>query len=382
MNKSEKKEGKKMKKIFIFGWFGENNLGDDALLNQTIDSIYGLNHECECILATNNKSNININIVNNNKVRCVDKSFCSLFKCLFKYDIYIFGPGGLFPNKDLKKLVFIYFYMLGLKILHKKILILGVGIENCNFEYKLNRFFIKKIICMADNCTLRYNLANYDYQKALTKNAVRAADLMFLYDYKNQSYNNGEYVCFSLANIFIDDNDMHDFIENLKPIIEEILNKGLKILFLTFTDKKDYFLNKMVVEQLKLKEEDYSILNFTRNLETVLDKINKSVFVVGMRFHSIVFSCNLCKPFISISYSSKNEELLSDFDLESCSIRCCYSLNKYFCKIIPLDGDLLLKQYKKLFDERNKISKRLKKELNNEKELAKINVQILNDLFK
>lgn len=376
-----RKGEKKMKKIFIFGWFGENNLGDDALLNQTIDTIYKINKNCKCTLATNNKSNIIINNKNNDMISCVSKSFKSLFFSLSKNNIYIFGPGGLFPNKDLKKLVYIYAYILLLKLLRKKVIILGVGIENCNFESKLNRLIIKKIIGLADKCTLRYNPMNYEIQKKATRKAIRAADIMFLHKYNKKECKNRKLVCFALANIFSNDNDRENFIYNLKPTIDKLISDGFKIEFLTFTDKKDYELNKLVVEKLKLQKKDYNILNFTRNLDEVLDKIKKSEFVIGMRFHSIVFSCNLCKPFISISYSSKNEELLNDFELNEYSTRCCYSLDKYFCKKIPLNGDDLLSKYDLLIDNRENMHDKFSKNLKNEIKLAQINEKILKEIL-
>ena len=184
-----------------------------------------------------------------------------------------------------------------------------------------------------------------------------------------------------LMNIFTKEEDVEDFIINIKPMILDIISRGFRICFLTFTDKKDFELNKKIVDKLGLKESEYCILDYTNDLNHILKQIQKSEFVVGMRFHSIVFACNMYKPLISISYSSKNEELLNDFGLDEYSIRCCYSLKKYFCKEIPLDGKELFKIYNKLINKKEEITNVIKSVLNNEKKLAEKNIEILKEFI-
>lgn len=369
-----------MKKIFLFGWFGQKNLGDDALLNQTLSLINNINPDSKITVFTNNTEMLLSGKFN---VNYESKSKKSLFKAIKEYDVYIFGPGGLFPNKDTKKILFIYLYILLLKMKHKKIIFLGLGIENCNFSGKLNRLIINLAMRKVDDCTLRYDFNMYDEQKNLKDKCTVSSDIMFLKDYKKSANNSKtKYIVVALANIFREDEYKENFIKSLRPALLKMIDDGFELHFLTFTDNLDYQLNSLVINSLGEKNKYCKNISFTENIDEIIDEISLSTLVVGMRYHSLVFASNLLIPFIPLSYSSKIEELLYDIDLEILSTKICINEDKYFCKIIELNQDEVLDKYQYVMQNYKDVKEKLAVALPKQKEKAEKHIKTLEKYIK
>lgn len=363
-----------MKKIFLFGWFGSENTGDDALLDQTFSIINGINDKSEITVLCNKGFSGNCKRQN---IKYKPKSVKNLWSEIFNNDVFIFGPGGLFPNKNLKKLIFIYYYILFLKLLKKKVIFLGLGIENCNFDSKLSRFFIKHTVNLIDDCTLRYDYRIYENQKNILNKCLVSADVMFTKDYDiKHAESEDRYVTFALADIFDENRLKEDFLNSVSKFAKRIIDEGYRIHFLTFTKEKDYELNEQVIKLLGAAKNRCTNFNYQEQFDFYLNDISNSDLLVGMRFHSLVFGINLGKKIVPISYSSKNEEVLYDFDLLKYSLRVCVSNDKYFCETICLDDIKLNEIYDEILHS-DICEKKINENLEKEKEKAKLHEKML-----
>lgn len=371
-----------MKKIFLFGWFGENNVGDDALLNQTLEEINSITNDVSITIFTNNCKSLEEDL-NLKNVNFRSKNLKNVIKATKDYDIFVFGPGGLFPNRDLKKLMFIYFYISYLKFLKKQIVFFGLGVENCNFESFFNRNILKRIFSKCDKCALRFDPKQYINSDKIYKNTIAAADVMYLKKYpKLYKNNHNKYVVISLANIFETySKEKENFISSIKPLLLKLIEDGNELHFLTFTKNKDEIINSETIESLG-KFKNYCLnIPFTKDLNFIFQEFANCEMVVGMRYHSLVFATNYSKPFIPVSYSSKIEELLYDFNLSFLSNKLCFFNNKYFCEKFEIDQGKILMDYIYIKRNYNEIKKMIEENLKIERKKAKHNTEILSEFL-
>lgn len=370
-----------MKKIYIFGWFGEKNLGDDLLLEQVVKLVKEINADSKISVCSNNYKELNY-YYRTKQFEFVPKKGLSFIKSAFlNYNLYIFGPGGLFPNNDLKKLWLIYIFILVLKILNKNVIFLALGIENCNFNNKTSNKVITKIINKVNACTLRYDYTMYNNEEL--NNCIVSADLIFTKNFKiPRKKINQKYIIVALANIFESDEDKNAFISEFNILINKIILDGYEIHFLTFTNNVDYDLNQQIINELGINKIKCKNLDFTNDINVIIKEIYSATFVIGMRYHSLVLSLNLNAPILPLSYSSKTEELLHDFQLENLSIKFCCDMKKYFCKKINLQHDKLLEKYDYILNNYDLIKSQIKERLVVERAKAKYNNQILLENLK
>ena len=115
--------------------------------------------------------------------------------------------------------------------------------------------------------------------------------------------------------------------------------------FIEYLEKKGY--GVVFIPQLFGKDNDYEFMNSfsSENTFTVSDEydcyfqqylISKLYFVVGMRYHSNIFSAKMKTPFISISYEQKMIGFMKRVGLE-----------QYCIKALDLNYEILLEKFNK-----------------------------------
>ena len=349
-----------IKKISIFGWFGERNTGDDFLLQETLNCIQSKFNNAEITVYSNHIEELARK--NKNRSICyLPKKPKYIITGLFKNKYFIYGPGGLFPNKNLKKIIAFSVFVALLKLMRKKIIFFGLGVENCNFSNPINRFLIYSIFRMSTSCTLRYDYHMYETQKRMPKKCIPAVDLMFSKDLNKKHTIDSRYVVVSLANIFKENSFSQQFQQEIVVLIRKIIDDGYTIKFLTFTDGKDNKLNERIYNLL---EKEYQakceIIEYLEDLEEVLGIISGAKYVIAMRYHALVFAIAHNVPFVSVSYSSKHDELLYEVGMSEYSVRVCEGVNKYYCERIPVSAEELLNKVSMVADNRDSIIRSLK----------------------
>lgn len=363
-----------VKKIAIYGWFGERNTGDDFLLNETLNCINTNFTNTEITVYTNHAEELQLNNSAPN-INYIKKNQKNILLGMIKNDYFIFGPGGLLPNRNIGKIVGLFLSICILKILGKKTIFFGLGVENCNYFNPISRFLIFSIFKMSESCTLRYDYKIYKTQRHMPKKCIPAVDLMFSKTFtKHKTKSRQKFVSIALANIFNSEVFKQSFQNELIPLIKQIIDDGYYIKFLTFTDKKDNQLNQEIYEKLDTKyQKKCKLIKYLEDLDAVLDIINNSDFVIAMRYHALVFSIAYAKPFISLSYSSKHDELIHEINSPYLSVKVCEGGSQYYCQKIHLTSSKLIEKYIILQTERIKIIANIKKAQSKLKEKSNLN---------
>ena len=330
-----------MKKIALFGYYGQNNLGDDLIMETLINRIKKKYPDSRITVYGSGQSLV----VRETTYKTVSKKSIKGMLSLLGNDIVVIGGGGLFPNKNIRKLKSFNILTKILKVFGKKVYVIGIGIGAKNFEDENSVELIKKIATRSD-----YFAARHDIPKELNDFIVSSADVVLsdpVFDY-NKKQMQDNYVAFSLANIIphieAKGEIYNDFVNSISKISEFVLNRGMNIKLLTFTGTDDEVLNQDVVKKvIELCGENIAdrieIVPYQNNIQEVINLINNASLNLCMRFHAVVISIKTKTPLISLSYSDKSEDLMRKVDLEKYSRKVGFSKNHYWNEVVGIDSN-------------------------------------------
>lgn len=128
-------------KVLIIGYYGAGNIGDEVLLDATIDLLKTIYESPSVTVLTNDtvdtKENRQVEAVNRN-------SYFQVIKIIKGSDIVIGGGGSMLQNVTSNKSLIYYLGILNLaKLFRKKVALLGNGIG------PIKREFYKKLLNMS-----------------------------------------------------------------------------------------------------------------------------------------------------------------------------------------------------------------------------------------
>lgn len=307
-----------MKKVVVSGYYGFNNIGDDAMIETF--SKYFLENDVDATFLSKNpeqtNKKYNVKSVNRDKLG-------QIIKTIKNSDILISGGGTLL--QDITKVISIWYYLIIILIglIYKKqvyILFQGIGPINNKFNIWLTKKILKKV-----NYIILRDQKAFDEMKRLgfdTTKTIVATDVVFamqmptvennikliqkyIQDY-NQEY---KYIGVSLRPW-----KEYSDIEKFAKLLDEVSKKyNAKIVFFPFHKSQDYDLSVKVKE--KMKEKSHII--FDDLLPSELAGMMSLMYLnIGVRLHSLVFSVIGKVPVAGISYDPKVDGFLKEFDLE------------------------------------------------------------------
>lgn len=342
-----------MRKIFLWGYYGSKNVGDDLLLSLLLNFLskydnvkiqvvvseiykeYELYKNVDFLLLPGHKSS---------KRFIALKNIILYIKAIKNNDLVIFGGGTSLFETDktkFKPLITKYIIFLFNTILYKRpILHLGVGIGTV--KTRIGKFCLKKILNNSDHINLREK-ESYIKALSLTKNTDKVSlggDLAYLCSFtpkeKNVSYNIGISLFQYYGYISEDNSKIGEFYDFCKRYIECILAKhnNVKIHLFSFqTDKggKDEQFN------LKLKSEIISTrLHFhpyDSNTIKFIDNLKSMDLCIGMRLHFLIISVLHGIPILGLNYQPKIKNELLSLGLEE----LCFELDDIFQTLPYID---------------------------------------------
>jgi polysaccharide pyruvyl transferase WcaK-like protein len=312
------------KKVFLWGYYGSCNVGDDLLLLALLDifSEYK-NVKLQVIVANLYKEfdrfqNVNFIIqpdLTKYKFRVL-KNIIFYIKTIKDNDIIIFGGGtSLFETDNIKykSLLVKYIILLWNKIFYRRVIIhLSVGIGNVNTL--IGTYCLSKILNLSDFINIR-DQRSYNRALSLIKNKEKVAlgcDLAYLYRFESRRHQNRYNIGISLFQYFgyisNDKSKAADFYANCKILIEELLalNPQINVHLFSFQTKKGGFdetfnlqlKNDILNDRLHLHLYSSDTLQFIKNIKLI-------DLCIGMRLHFLILSIINNIPIIGINYQPK-----------------------------------------------------------------------------
>jgi len=296
-----------MKRIMISGYYGFDNLGDEAILGSMIKIIKRINQDIE-ITILSNKAEQTSKRYDVNAVYRYD--IFKIMSTMKRSDIFISGGGSLLQDVTSMKSVPYYLGLIFLaKVFNLKTIFFAQGVGPLNSKF--NRFLVSKVLKNTDYISVRDKDSKQLLKEiGINDNVVNLTEdpVYGLYNKESNEIKSKE---INKIGISVRNWNDNNYINHITSFLNK-LNKGkdFSVDILPFHKGEDILISNRLKNELKMK---VNVLDYTDDF----DKINKvySTFdiFIGVRFHSLVFAAINLVPFIGISYDPKVTTLIKDF---------------------------------------------------------------------
>ena len=327
----EKSESIK-KRIFLWGWYGFENLGDDLLLKTMLRHLHG------DITVPMQKPYILPGV---NQVK---RSYKELVRGAFSHDTLIIGPGGLFPF-DNKSKVLLYYLVTRLWILMgREVIFFGIGISEKmgNLSAVLWRRMAKTadlFITRSENVLKRLKLIKSEKIHAM-------ADCVFASEVANETeYPEENRVAISVANLQYDNQKaFDDTVEKWSEVVKKLINKGFSVDLIAFTKGADDKMIDAILSNLKNCVCGGAQPVYYSQVTNAVSSWNRYKFAICMRFHSLVLSILNDVPAIPIAYGHKTFSLAEKCGLNDYLLVWNTYQSEYFGKTIDISASQIMEK--------------------------------------
>lgn len=296
------------KRVFLWGWFGYKNFGDDLLLNTMIGRLQKID-------------NVEITIpmkqsypIQYSNVKQIRRSHFNVIVGALKQDVLIIGPGGLFPFDNKVKVLLYYLFILFWKGFDRKVIFFGVGISE-RLSDKSSVIW-NKIIAKSDLFITRSSSILRKLQVQETDKVYSMADTVFGADCNFTKIDEEtKCVAISVANL-LDEYESIQYKEAVSlwsQVVGYLLDNGYTVDLVAFTKRRD---DNMIGDIIsKVNREGVHAIYYDAIFEAI-GSWGIYDFIVCMRFHALVLSILATVPAIPIAYGHKTEGLAKDCGLQ------------------------------------------------------------------
>jgi len=340
--------------IIICGNYGATNLGDEAILESILETVRKVEPKAVIkVMSSHPQTTATLHHVGS--MAMMPAGFRSFFGSWmsgsrkriienFKWcDAVIFGGGGLFTDEKPQAILIWLMQILPAIRLKKKIFCFGQSIGP--LQHWWSRAIVKFVFKRIDIITVRDEASEklleklgigdvrvlpdpvFGLQKKYTagnfslssnKNSIAADSSKMMESCKKENIFSenipGSFVVFSIRPWL---NQSEKFFKTFAEFVDWIYEKyDFKSVMVPFQKNGDD--DEMVMKKIaaKVKNPCVEILPYDENFLDVLSCMKVAEAVVGMRLHSLIFSSIVGTPFLSLSYSQKVHEVVSQLGME------------------------------------------------------------------
>jgi len=261
-----------MKKIFLIGYYGYGNYGDDLLLNSFFRILDELKFDGTIILPLENRLEFSNNHYFN--IQIVSRfNLYELKKSIKDSDLIIFGGGNLFQSETSYRSLFYYSYIANVSAKeNKKILLLSQGFGSFKKNKGLNK--LKKILNYPKLYGILRDKTSYEFAKKYNNNIHLGVDIG-PYIFFDMSYKKTDKISICLK-------EEHD-LDLLTDFLSTFSNYTLSTL--AINANQDVIKNYDLVEKIRTKTKIKADLPI-QDPQKITEEISQSKIVISDRLHS------------------------------------------------------------------------------------------------
>jgi len=363
-----------MNKILISGYYGYDNLGDEAVLETILNNIRSVIEDSEITVLSSNPMATTAKYDVNSVGR---SSIMGVIKALSKCDVLISGGGSLL--QDVTSRLSIFYYLLIImfgRMMGKKVMIYSQGIGPIRKPF--NRRLTKWILNNIQGITVRESYSKTDLVEMgvreslveVTADPVVSMDvdhsangIEVLKQYTNEVCINKPKIGFALRGKAYS----KDLESRILKTIELIRSKmDVTIVFIPFYYNEDI---KTINEIKKTLDGDVIYLEKRHDAKEILGITKELDVLVGERLHSLIFAAISCVPMVALSYDPKIH-----YFMETIESKAEFEINTF-------EPMLLVDRIFETYEQKSVLKENL------EKNMIKLNIQlkknetILNDIL-
>lgn len=317
-----------VKKSFIFGYFGWYNAGDDAIGIAILKELSKKYPNAEFTITAHDNYFVKKNDLNT--VNTIEFKLISILRAIKNSDLFIISGGTHFQDQDefkfrrLKLNLLFALIVIYAKFFKKEPILLGHGVGP--FFSRWSLFFVKLILNYSRLIIVRdedsFNIVNsLGFGFKCFKGFDMAAGL-FKPDYYVKE-NNCRILGISLLPFYsiYSKHPNYDkiLINELSECIKKLLieDEELQIKLFAFRTGKMHSDNQILDEISKKLDSSTRIIKVTYMgiLSEFITELCECNAIIGMRYHSLLFSYFLKKPIIAIEYMGKCKSLAKEIKL-------------------------------------------------------------------
>lgn len=287
-----------MRNIFLVGYYGYKNIGDDLLLYEISQSFKAKKkYNISALSFDAKKTSMIYGIQGVSRLKGL-----SLVRHIKSVDIVVYGGGSILQDATSSKSLYYYIgIMLLAKMFGKKVYLLGNGYGPIKSGF--NKKILDLILSRVDGVIARDEKAYEEFKNHKVKKLYKGVDCGFLATVGDEKDNSlAEILTKSRPYVIVSIRDwksVGEFISQLKSTVASLVDSGYDI----------YFLAMKLPEDDRIMRENFmetdNVHYMSRDIVHIKQYFQNSKFTIGIRFHSLVFSILSNKPFIAVPYDPK-----------------------------------------------------------------------------
>lgn len=326
-----------MVNILIAGYYGLDNIGDEAILSGMITSLKAYLPDADISVITNDAEitrdlhdvnpishSFKKGIPNFLKNGLKNAEFRNVKKAIDECDVFILGGGSLL--QDLKPYYLPALYsLLYLAQIKKKITVV-YGIGAGPIDTSLGKSLTHKILNRTDLVTVRDSMSKKVLQNCGVNNVIQTIDPAFGMNPLNKEKSEPRnFISTTLYNwlqdsdVYCNPNKPNSLMDirrsTMANIYSDLITKYNKELLFIPTVKTDVLGYNQINNLINLPNKSF-VKEYKNSFEYVFSLLNVSDIIIGMRLHSLILATVMEIPFVPISYCGKVKSFLDLFNLE------------------------------------------------------------------
>ncbi|MBM6619075.1 polysaccharide pyruvyl transferase CsaB [Bacillus suaedaesalsae] len=290
-------------KILLSGYYGFNNIGDEAILYSIIQALRYYDPTIEITVLSNNT----VSTSKEYDVKAVNRwSVKEIFLALLESDGLISGGGSLLQDQTGWKSVPYYTSVMYLaNLLRKPVFVYAQGMGPINKS--VNKWVVQKVLKRVNRITVRDQRS-----KDLLVNLKVRKEIDLVPDpvlglspseqetdtWLNQQEISNKIITVSVRNWTSD----YNYLKKIALALDQCIQQGYEIIFIPMHGKHDDITSKKVANMMHSTS---LIAPFDASIHEKIEMIGRSKLLVGMRLHALIFASITNTPFISLSYDPK-----------------------------------------------------------------------------
>ncbi len=377
-----KTEDMPMKKISIHGFYGQGNLGDEAILKALLQEFSKFSDIKVVVFSSNPKQ-----VSKTHGVRSINsqgrRNFLRRIWEIKTSDLFILGGGGLLKDygndsSSLKEWLRLLKFA---KRLNIKTALCAIGVGN--IRYDESRKLIRDVLNGVDLITVRdYKSKDILMDIGVANEVKVVSDPAVLLTninadrIKDNLISSRVIICirhwFSKG-FYIEKPEINEkFIKSLSVTADFLIehyNKKIDFVpFRTTSYDDDRIIAKQIVSYMKHKDKTH-IHSCAPEVDEFIELARKSSLVIGMRLHSLILGTSIGVPVIGLEYMSKVKEYMKSI-----------KQSEYSLDLKTITSEKLINKILITFEQYKKRSNIISSEVSRLKKLASTNIEDLTEL--
>lgn len=302
--------------IVLSGYYGFNNLGDEAVLYSILRTLRTAKPDLRFTVLSNDpaktKKAYNVEAVNRWSIK-------EVFRALHQCDLLISGGGSLLQDTTSPRSLLYYLGVVFLaKLLRKKVIYYAQGVG------PINRFLGQKIVPFISNMVDIISVRDQDSKDLLQQLGVRKPPIYIKADpvlglYRKEIERKSGQDLLARNGIDLADKrpmigmavrewqGLTGYLKVLARLADELISQGYDILLLPMHFPGDVSASR---ELIRLMDKEPILIKEQCSVIEMLGVIGELDLMIGMRLHSLIMAAVMGVPSVGISYDPKVDSFL------------------------------------------------------------------------